>query len=50
MSTPNTDGVPVTRQSEIANAETGVRLRTAAIDNNRMLVSREDEVGSILGN
>jgi hypothetical protein len=46
MSTPNTDGLPVTRQSETAKAVTGVRLRTAATAKIRMLVSREDDVAS----
>jgi hypothetical protein len=35
----------VTRQSEAAKAETGIRLNTA-IANNRMLFSCEDEKGS----
>jgi hypothetical protein len=45
MSMPNSDGVPVTRQSEAAKVETGIRLNTA-IARNRILVSREDGKGS----
>jgi hypothetical protein len=42
ISTPNSAGRPVTRQSRAAKAEVGIRL-SAAIAKNRMLISREDE-------
>lgn len=42
MSTPNVDGVPVTRQSAAAKTEVGVKV-SAAIARNRMQVSCELE-------
>jgi hypothetical protein len=47
MSTPNADGLPVTRQSGTAKAETGAKLKTAADTNNRMLASCQDEPASL---
>jgi len=45
ISMPNTDGLPVTRQST-AKADTGVRLKTAAIASVRIFASCQDELAS----
>src|SRR5712672_3471626 len=46
ISTPNSAGNPVTRQSWAAKAEAGIRLR-AAIAKNRMRTSCKDDVQAI---